>query len=105
MTLGTSNRQLAWLIQHVGKGDRYVPWDQQTGTQFGDYRVDGGVLTATGYSDYLSRMTIRITEAGSQHDRQRRQVQADQPVLDLAGVSAATRWLARHLHPLPSVRY
>ncbi|MBO1765797.1 DEAD/DEAH box helicase family protein [Allobranchiibius sp. GilTou38] len=63
MALGTSKYQLDWLLRAVGKGDRFVSEDQQTGTQFGDYRVDGGVLTATGYNDYLSRMTIRITEA------------------------------------------
>ncbi len=51
------------ILKQVGKGDRFVSEDQQTGTQFGDYRVDGGVLTATGYNDYLSRMTTRITEA------------------------------------------
>ncbi len=63
MTLSTSKYQLDWLLKHVGKGDRFVSEDQQTGTQFGDYRVDGGVLTATGYNDYLSRMTARVTEA------------------------------------------
>jgi type III restriction enzyme len=47
----------------VGKGDRFVSVDAQTKTQFGDYRVDGGVMTATGYNDYLSRLTVRITEA------------------------------------------
>lgn len=51
------------ILKQVGKGDRFVSQDQQTGTQFGDYRVDGGVLTATGYNDFLSRMTNRITEA------------------------------------------
>lgn len=47
----------------VGKGDRFVSVDAQTKTQFGDYRVDGGVMTATGYNDFLSRLTVRITEA------------------------------------------
>ncbi len=61
--LPTSKYQLAWLLRQVGKGDRFVSHDAQTGTQFGDYRVDGGILTATGYNDYLSRMTTRITEA------------------------------------------
>jgi type III restriction enzyme len=51
------------LKKAVGKGDRFVSEDAQTGTQYGDYRVDGGVMTATGYNDYLSRMTTRITEA------------------------------------------
>lgn len=51
------------LKKAVGKGDRFVSHDAQTGVQYGDYRVDGGVMTATGYNDYLSRMTTRIAEA------------------------------------------
>ncbi|GHG41695.1 hypothetical protein GCM10012320_04310 [Sinomonas cellulolyticus] len=47
----------------VGSRDRFVSEDAQTKTQFGDYRVNGGVMTATGYNDFLSRMTVRITEA------------------------------------------
>lgn len=63
LTLPTSKFQIDWLVGQIGKGDRFVSHDAQTGTQFGDYRVDGGVLTATGYNDYLSRMTTRISEA------------------------------------------
>ncbi len=51
------------MLKTIGTGDRFVSHDAQTGTQYGDYRADGGVLTATGYNDYLSRMTARITEA------------------------------------------
>ncbi|UIX33345.1 DEAD/DEAH box helicase family protein [Streptomyces sp. GQFP] len=61
--LSTSKYQLEWLLRQIGTGDRFVSQDAQTGTQYGDYRVDGGILTATGYNDYLSRMTTRITEA------------------------------------------
>ena len=63
LTLPTSKYQVDWLIRQIGTGDRFVSHDAQTGTQYGDYRVDGGILTATGYNDYLSRMTTRITEA------------------------------------------
>ena len=35
----------------------------QARTRFGDYRVQGGVMTATGYNDYLARITRRISEA------------------------------------------
>lgn len=63
LELTPSKYQLDWLKRAVGKGDQFVSQDAQTGTQYGDYRVDGGVLTATGYNDYLSRMTIRISEA------------------------------------------
>lgn len=63
LTLSASPYPLELLLKSIGKGDRFVSQDAQTGTQYGDYRVDGGVLTATGYNDYLSRMTTRITEA------------------------------------------
>ncbi len=63
LALTASRYPLDLLLKTVGKGDRFVSHDAQTGTQYGDYRVDGGVLTATGYNDYLSRMTTRITEA------------------------------------------
>lgn len=61
--LAPSPFPLDLMIKQIGKGDRFISHDAQTGTQYGDYRVDGGVLTATGYNDYLSRMTNRITEA------------------------------------------
>ncbi|WP_204161137.1 DEAD/DEAH box helicase [Mycolicibacterium mucogenicum] len=63
LALSPSPFPLELLLKSIGKGDRFVSHDAQTGTQYGDYRVDGGVLTATGYNDYLSRMTTRITEA------------------------------------------
>jgi type III restriction enzyme len=63
LKLPTSKYPFALLKRTVGKGDRFVSEDAQTGTQYGDYRVAGGVMTATGYNDYLARMTTRITEA------------------------------------------
>ena len=63
LELSASPYPLDLIIKTIGKGDRFVSHDAETGTQYGDYRVDGGVLTATGYNDYLSRMTTRITEA------------------------------------------
>ena len=47
----------------VGKGEKFHSVDVQAGTRFGDYRVNGGVMTATGYNDYLGRLVRRITEA------------------------------------------
>jgi type III restriction enzyme len=47
----------------IGKGDVFRSQDVQTGTQFGDYRVDGGIMTATGYNDFLGRMVKRIAES------------------------------------------
>jgi type III restriction enzyme len=62
-TLPQSKYPLDLLKRTIGKGDRFVSQDAQFGTQYGDYRVDGGVMTASGYNDYLARMTTRITEA------------------------------------------
>ncbi|NHW45953.1 DEAD/DEAH box helicase family protein [Paenarthrobacter sp. MSM-2-10-13] len=61
--LPRSRVEFAEAKRIVGLGDRFVSEDAQTKTQFGDYRVNGGVMTATGYNDFLSRMTIRIAEA------------------------------------------
>lgn len=63
LALASSSYPLDMMLKAIGTGDRFISHDAQTGTQYGDYRVDGGVLTATGYNDYLSRMTTRITEA------------------------------------------
>lgn len=63
LTLPASQYPMDKVMKALGTGDRFVSRDVQTGTLYGDYRVDGGVLTATGYNDYLSRMTTRISEA------------------------------------------
>ncbi|UYM06080.1 DEAD/DEAH box helicase family protein [Solicola gregarius] len=63
MALRASKYPIDVLIREIGEGDRFASHDQQEGTQYGDYRVEGGILTATGYNDYLSRMTNRITHA------------------------------------------
>ncbi|GAB3077619.1 DEAD/DEAH box helicase family protein [Pedococcus soli] len=62
-TLPPSKYPVDFLIRQIGKGDQFASHDQQSGTQYGDYRVQGGILSATGYNDYLSRMTNRITHA------------------------------------------
>ena len=63
--LASSKFPLADLLRRIGTGDRFASHDAQTGTQYGDYRVDGGVMTATGYNDYLSRLTTRVSESVS----------------------------------------
>ena len=45
----------------VGKGDRFISVDVQEGTQFGDYRVDGGLMNASGYNEYLGRLVNRVS--------------------------------------------
>ena len=47
----------------IGKGDVFRSEDVEWKTQFGDYRVDGGVMTATGYNDFLARMVNRIADS------------------------------------------
>ena len=47
----------------LGQGDVFVSQDLQSATLFGDYRVDGAVMTVAGYNDYLLRMTRRISQA------------------------------------------
>ena len=63
LTLACEPYDLDWLLGRLGRGDQFVSQDAQTGTQYGDYRVESGVMTATGYNDYLGRMTRRISEA------------------------------------------
>lgn len=63
LDLAPSKYPLGDLIAIIGKGDQFTSQEMASGTQFGDYRVDGGVMTATGYNDYLSRLATRITEA------------------------------------------
>ncbi|WP_395773278.1 DEAD/DEAH box helicase [Agrobacterium pusense] len=54
---------LQQLKGQIGQGEKFHSEDVQAKTRFGDYRVHGGVMTATGYNDYLARITRRITEA------------------------------------------
>lgn len=63
LSLTRSKYPLHDLVAQIGRGDVFTSQAVETGTQFGDYRVDGGVMTATGYNDYLSRLATRITEA------------------------------------------
>jgi type III restriction enzyme len=57
---------LEQLKRMIGSGEKFHSVDVQEKTRFGDYRVHGGVMTATGYNDYLGRLTRRITEALSE---------------------------------------
>ncbi|WBU27744.1 DEAD/DEAH box helicase family protein [Rhodopseudomonas palustris] len=54
---------LGQLKSQIGQGEKFHSEDVQARTRFGDYRVHGGVMTATGYNDYLARITRRITES------------------------------------------
>lgn len=56
----------AYSLEHlktwIGKDDRFYSEDMQTKTTYGDYRVQGGVMTATGYNDFLGRLVARISK-------------------------------------------
>lgn len=47
----------------IGKGDVFRSHDVMDKTQFGDYRVDGGVMRADGYNEFLGRMVKRISDS------------------------------------------
>jgi len=69
---------LTQLKNIIGKGEKFTSEDLQTGTRFGDYRVDGGVMTATGYNDYISRIVRRIGDMLSQPITRSSKVYANQ---------------------------
>jgi type III restriction enzyme len=51
------------LAKLLGKGDTFTSQDLQSNTLFGDYRVDGVMMKASGYNELLSRLTRRIAQA------------------------------------------
>ncbi len=51
------------LREMLGKGDQFISQDLQSNTLFGGYRVDGAVMQVSGYNEYLSRLTKRISQA------------------------------------------
>jgi type III restriction enzyme len=63
MALPVSRFPFDLLKSTIGRGDRFVSEDAQTRTQYGEYRVDGGAMTADGYNEYLMKMTTRIAGA------------------------------------------
>lgn len=58
-----TSMSLEQLGRMLGQGDQFISMDLQSSTLFGDYRVDGAVMTVTGYNDYLSRLTRRIGQS------------------------------------------
>jgi type III restriction enzyme len=55
-----SRAKLAGLL---GKGDTFTSQDLQSHTLFGDYRVDGKAMDVSGYNEWLSRLTRRVSQA------------------------------------------
>jgi type III restriction enzyme len=65
----------------LGTGERFHSVDVQSKTRFGDYRVTGGAMTATGYNDYLSRITKRIGDLLSEPKASSRKTAANETLM------------------------
>ena len=63
---GFTTMSLDQLTALLGKGDTFISQDLQSATLFGDYRVDGAVMNVSGYNEYLSRLTRRISQVLSE---------------------------------------
>jgi type III restriction enzyme len=49
------------LKKMVSKGEQFVSQEMTKGTRFGDYSIHGGVMSATSYNDFVSRLVNRIS--------------------------------------------
>ena len=88
----------AELAGMLGKGDTFVSQDLQSATLFGDYRVEGAVMSVAGYNDYLSRLTRRIGQALSQDISKGRKIAAHHasPYMQVHTAELAG-WLERYI--------
>jgi len=92
----------AELSRMLGRGDTFVSQDLQSATLFGDYRVEGAVMSVGGYNDYLARLTRRIGQAlrlPLPANSQRGRKIADHHVNPYMQVNTAelTGWLERYI--------
>jgi len=88
----------AELKAMLGKGDTFVSQDLQSATLFGDYRVDGAVMSVGGYNDWLARLTRRIGQALSQPLPKNRKIAAHHasPYMQF-DTAALAGWLERYI--------
>lgn len=49
------------LQKLVPKGEQFISQEMTKGTRFGDYSIGGGILTATSYNEYISRLVNRVS--------------------------------------------
>ena len=49
------------LKKLVPKGEQFISQEMTKGTRFGDYSIGGGILTATSYNEYVSRLVNRVS--------------------------------------------
>ncbi|PTW90832.1 type III restriction enzyme [Microbacteriaceae bacterium MWH-Ta3] len=99
LSLSRSKYDLEFLKRAVGHGDQFTGVAVENKLQFGDYRVHGGVMTATGFNDFLSRLANRIVQAHQRafvaNPRQFKQV-TEYPILQ-AYRPLIIRWLDTYI--------
>ncbi len=49
------------LKKMVWSGEQFVSQEMTKGTRFGDYSISGGIMTATSYNDFVSRLVNRVS--------------------------------------------
>ncbi len=55
------NASFEQLKKMVKAGEQFVSQEMTKGTRFGDYSVSGGIMTATSYNEFVSRLVNRVT--------------------------------------------
>jgi len=49
------------LKKMVSKGEQFISQEMTKGTRFGDYSIHGGIMSATSYNDFVSRLVNRVS--------------------------------------------
>ncbi len=49
------------LKKMVPRGEQFISQEMTKGTRFGDYSIGGGIMTATSYNEYVSRLVNRVS--------------------------------------------
>lgn len=52
---------LEYLKKEANKGEQFISEEATKGTRFGDYSIQTGVMSATSYNDYISRLVNRVS--------------------------------------------
>lgn len=49
------------MIKMIPKGEQFISQEMTKGVRFGDYSIGGGIMTATSYNEYVSRLVNRVS--------------------------------------------
>ena len=49
------------LKKMVSRGESFVSQEMTRGTRFGDYSINGGIMSATSYNDFVARLINRVS--------------------------------------------